>query len=387
MVGQFTSWGKPIYLQEFLQAAGLSVFDLKMDLVEIGLALSPALNADEARPLKFGDQLSHTRTRHAHVSSETFLAREAGIVVPGVAQKHSVDHFGADGQSAIAQYEIRHLRKSRLDHGIGGVEQDIALLDCFANGLHGMIISQVRGDCLWITRALPFYLFPNISMEQNHHNQQGDDPQDSAAVGRVRNDSEGFRNVPHFSEGFGIVPKVSERKEDHTLTVREVARMFEVAGVARTERSITNWCQPNKSGIARLDSYFDPNERKYYIAPQSVELAIGEEKAKAVKRAGVSEPVGSNRKDSEERHPRAEPDSESGGARTRELENEVLDLKIINRGKDYFIDELRKERETFAEERQGYVEKLMAFNRKVGELETKLLQLEAPDAAAANDHP
>ena len=28
--------------------------------------------------------------------------------------------------------------------------------------------------------------------------------------------------------------------------------------------------------------------------------------------------------------------------------------------------------------RQGYVEKLMSFNRKVGELETKLLQLEGP---------
>ena len=224
-------------------------------------------------------------------------------------------------------------------------------------------------------------------MEQNYHHQPDHDPQNSEAFGRVRNDSEGFGNVPHFSARFGTVPKTSERKEDHTLTVREVAQMFEVAGVARTERSITNWCQPNKSGMARLDSYFDPNERKYFIAPQSVELAIGEEKAKAVKRAGVAEPVGSNPNGSEARHPRAENDSEPGRVRTRELENEVLDLKIVNRGKDYFIDELRKERETFAEERLEYVERLMAFNRKVGELETKLLQLEAPGAATAHEHP
>src|SRR6202043_2905327 len=80
----------------------------------------------------------------------------------------------------------------------------------------------------------------------------------------------------------------AERKENHTLTVREAARLFESAGVARTERSITNWCQPNRTGVARLDAYYDPNERKYYISPQSVELAIAEEKAKAAK---VNEPT------------------------------------------------------------------------------------------------
>jgi len=55
-----------------------------------------------------------------------------------------------------------------------------------------------------------------------------------------------------------------------------------------------------------------------------------------------------------------------------------MDLKIMNKGKDYLIDQLRKEREVFAEERQGYVEKLTRFNHRVGELETKLLQLGAP---------
>jgi hypothetical protein len=48
--------------------------------------------------------------------------------------------------------------------------------------------------------------------------------------------------------------------------------------VWRTERSITHCCQPNRTGIARLDRYFDPNERKYYLTPQNVELAIQEEK-------------------------------------------------------------------------------------------------------------
>src|SRR5579859_4502099 len=87
-------------------------------------------------------------------------------------------------------------------------------------------------------------------------------PHGSDSFGTIQNDSESFRTIPQASEAFRTTrAEGSERKENHTLTVREVARMFEAAGVARTERSVTNWCQPNKSGIARLDSYFDPNER------------------------------------------------------------------------------------------------------------------------------
>ena len=87
----------------------------------------------------------------------------------------------------------------------------------------------------------------------------------------VQSDAEEFRKLPNDAEDFGTIPQTAERKENHTMTVRESARLFESAGVARTERSIINWCQPNRQGIARLDSYFDPNERKYYITPQSVE--------------------------------------------------------------------------------------------------------------------
>ena len=70
----------------------------------------------------------------------------------------------------------------------------------------------------------------------------------------VQSHAEEFRTVPNDSADFGKLSQAAERKENHTLTVRETARMFEVAGVARTERSIINWCQPNRQGIARLDS-------------------------------------------------------------------------------------------------------------------------------------
>ena len=61
-----------------------------------------------------------------------------------------------------------------------------------------------------------------------------------------------------------------------------------------------------------------------------------------------------------------------------ESEQEVLDLKITNKAKDYFIDQLKQDREAFASERQEFVEKLITFTRKVGELETKLMALETP---------
>ncbi len=126
-------------------------------------------------------------------------------------------------------------------------------------------------------------------MEQN----QSNNPRAESSFRNVPQASESFRNIPkasepfrmirNNSEGFRSVPKALERNENHTLTVREAARVFEAAGVARTERSIVNWCQFNAQGVARLDAYFDPNERRYYITAQSVELAIAEEKAKAAK--------------------------------------------------------------------------------------------------------
>lgn len=195
--------------------------------------------------------------------------------------------------------------------------------------------------------------------------------------GNTRNDSESFRTVPKASESFGKVrndsaqlgsiPQASERKENHSLTVREAAKMFEAAGVARTERSIINWCQPNKMGISRLDCYFDPNERKYYITPQSVELAIAEEKAKATKINVPSEPVGNVPKGSEGGKGVSEPDDD----RIKELERENLDLKITNRGKDFLIERMQKERD-------GFFAQLLTANRKMSELEMKLIQLEGP---------
>lgn len=197
-------------------------------------------------------------------------------------------------------------------------------------------------------------------------------PHPSEHLGNIPNSSELFRTVRKDSEGFRSIPKAAERTENHTLTVREAAKLFEAAGVARTERSIVNWCQPNRQGISRLDSYFDPNERKYYLTPQSIERVIQEEiqRTKKTPEPMASESFGKVPKNAEMSQ-KAEADSEVDSGRFKELERENLDLKIANRGKDMFIEQMQKER-------KGFFEQLLAANRKVGELETKLLKLESP---------
>ena len=193
-------------------------------------------------------------------------------------------------------------------------------------------------------------------------------PNDSSEAFRVvPKNSEEFGNVPNGSESFRIVRNDSEARENHTLTVREVARLFEAAGVSRTERSITNWCQPNKTGIARLDAYLDPNERKYFITPESVEAAIQEELAREKNSDvdAVTPDVGASRSVSD------------GEVQT--LRQEIVDLKIASRVKDQFIEHLRSEGEKFGHERQRYIDEWMRSSRQIGELETKLRLIEAPD--------
>jgi hypothetical protein len=198
----------------------------------------------------------------------------------------------------------------------------------------------------------------------------GNIPQNAEMSSDVPQTSAEFRILPNGAEEFGKISQVAERKENHTLTVRETSRMFETAGVARTERSIINWCQPNRQGITRLDSYYDPNDRKYYITPQSVETAIQEEmqRAKKITELPFAEVFGSSVE-----HVKHSRNSTIPGddRKFQELEREILDLKIANRGKDYLIDQLKVER-------TGFFDKLMLANRTVGQMETKLHQLEEP---------
>lgn len=210
-------------------------------------------------------------------------------------------------------------------------------------------------------------------------------------VGMDQNTSEPFGTVPQASESFGSTHASTVKTENHTMTVREAARAFETAGVARTERSITNWCQFNRQGVSRLDCYYEENDHKYFITPQSVDRAVNEELSKA-RELGVlpnpSEPINEEKVEARERPvlpSQPEAVSQDTQAKLHELELKNRDLEIATRAKDMFIERLEKDREAFTEERQKLIDQLVLSSRQIGELETKLLQIEAPRQDRRND--
>jgi len=87
------------------------------------------------------------------------------------------------------------------------------------------------------------------------------------------NDAEG--SIPTTAESFRTAPVCPQIHDQHSITVREAARIFEEAGVPRTERAITNWCNRNARGVVRLDCCYDERERKYDIAPASIDRVVG----------------------------------------------------------------------------------------------------------------
>lgn len=190
------------------------------------------------------------------------------------------------------------------------------------------------------------------------------------------------------SETFGTLPYVSERTAEHVLSVRAVAKMFENAGVARTERSIINWCHPNPQGIPRLDCFFDTNEHKYFITPLSVDRAISEERNKlkiqgqTTHSATTRHPAENSSSDSETFGKQAEAfgilpkGAETFGNATpnrhgRELEVQIRDLQITNKAKDMYIERLEKSGDKLFED-------LKHASQQLGELKSQIRQLEAP---------
>ncbi len=204
--------------------------------------------------------------------------------------------------------------------------------------------------------------------------------------------SEPFRKVRKqqnpSSENFGTLPHVSEEGDLHSLTVREVAKMLENAGVTRTERSIINWCQDKPNKVPRLDCYFERNDNKYYITPNSVNRVIQEEqnKLKIQRQTLPSEtprnPSETPNNDSEafgtppdsfRTLPKAaeDLDNQTQPGNSKELEAEILDLRITNKAKDMFIKQLRESNDSLFKD-------LKHASYQLGQLETQIKQLQAP---------
>lgn len=234
-------------------------------------------------------------------------------------------------------------------------------------------------------------------------------PQEADTVSEeLPKDSEDLRNSSEvISEAGRAFRNVSEKYEDHTIPVREAAKTFEDSNVPVTERTIINWCNPNKRGIVRLDCYFDEGDGKYFITPQSIQRLIKEQSPRdkatphipfnsSENQDGISESEGEGSeqqpKVSEEVPKDSETGSESYGSVAgestgnggnkdqvmRQLRQQLIDEKILNKGKDYFIEQLQKDREAFAGERAQLIEHMVSQGERVGKLQTELRQLQAP---------
>jgi hypothetical protein len=171
----------------------------------------------------------------------------------------------------------------------------------------------------------------------------------------------------------------------YTLAVEEASRLFSEAGVPRSPRTIDRYCKARHLVCMKIET--ERNE-KYLITQDSVTERITE-----LQQVIPTGHVQTERDTS--RHVETQPDMSRHDAkheqlsndettnleaRIKELELENIDLKIANRGKDYFVEELRNERERFEAERKEMVQQLIQHSHRVGELEGVIrhAQIEAP---------
>jgi hypothetical protein len=97
---------------------------------------------------------------------------------------------------------------------------------------------------------------------EEHSENSGNFPQQTGPASEdLPKDSEGVGSASEVtSESVKQIRNRTGRTEDHTVTVREAGKIFEEASLPVTERTIINWCNPNKRGIVRLDCYFDEGD-------------------------------------------------------------------------------------------------------------------------------
>jgi hypothetical protein len=185
------------------------------------------------------------------------------------------------------------------------------------------------------------------------------------------------------------------RTEAHTLTTREVMKMFEAAGIPRAQRSIERYCQQGD-----LDCLPDAIERRQYITQASVDTLIGQLKELAARHQqatpeqrsptdgddterraatpATSESVKHSTPEKQgEKHARGEYEArmQEMEARMKELENEKFNLEIDKRARDQIVGMLR---EQMTQQTQVFSTQLTQQSRRVGQLETEMRQLMAP---------
>ena len=208
--------------------------------------------------------------------------------------------------------------------------------------------------------------------------------------------SDPVRPSPTSSDNVRPRPTMSAtRSEAHTLTTREVMKIFEEEGVPRAQRSIERYCQEG-----HLDCMPDAVEKRLYITRTSVDILIGQLKEIASRHEktqdNTDQQTAATDDDDRQRQgtkdssmkrstPEKQDDKHHAGeyeeqvaamsARIKELENEKFNLEITKRASEQVVGILR---EQMSQQTQLFSTELSQQSRRVGQLETEMRQLTAP---------
>ncbi len=196
------------------------------------------------------------------------------------------------------------------------------------------------------------------------------------------------------------------RSEFHTLTTRDVMKIFDEAGLPRNQRSIERYCKDNK-----LDCYADSDEQRYYITRASVDRLIGQLKEIQARhpQANLSPPPqmsATSGADVERQRPTLMQDADTVKRTTdekresetakeeyekkmKELEDKIFNLEVDKRAKDQVVtmlrDQLKDDRDHYGQLLVQHTNKIAKYGRRLGQLETEVKQLKAPDRDTTAD--
>jgi len=216
------------------------------------------------------------------------------------------------------------------------------------------------------------------------------------------NTSEEYRSVQQPSEDYSSLQNTSKRTggvgrgkkyagaevpdqnigHDY-LIIEQAYAMFEREGERRSVRSIAEYC---KNG--ELVCSYDSDDKRWHITRESVEQKIAKIKAFNARRAAAApltpqtpseqfvEHAVPPYRDSEVYPPRTEatPPTPEASKKIVELEQEVFDLKVLNKSKDMYIAQL-------VDDREKLLTRVETTSSLVGTLKEKLLRLVAPERA------
>src|SRR6266436_7479447 len=154
--------------------------------------------------------------------------------------------------------------------------------------------------------------------------------------------------------------ELQKRSEFHTLTTRDVMKIFDEAGLPRNQRSIERYCKDNK-----LDCYADSDEQRYYITRASVDRLIGQLKEIQARhpQANLSPPPqlgATSEADVDRQGPtpvqgadtvkRAASENRDGETareeyekKMKDLEDKIFNLEVDKRAKDQVVTILRQQ--------------------------------------------